>query len=133
MPIPVIRNLLDTVVNTFNPLAGTPSGSRVSIPSPVRGRLVEVGIMPTTVVTSGMTIAVSVTDNTATNTASNYVQCVTSTLGTVSSVNLYEGAVFSVTPPNVTYVNAGDGIQFTASGGNTSTIGATFYAIVRKG
>jgi len=133
MPVPDVKtNIQNTHVMTFNPVAGTPTGTRISAPSPVRGRLVEAGFVPCSLVASAMTLAVAIGDQIS-STASNFTQCITSTLGTFSSTNLFEGAICSVVPPANTYVNAGDAIQFTASGGNTSAIGATFYAIIRRG
>jgi hypothetical protein len=128
-----INPLTDIFISAFSPVAGTPTGMRISAPSPVKGRLLEAGFMPASLVASAITLAVAVSDNTVSTTASNFTQCVTSTLGTFASTNLFEGACASVVPPSPTYLNAGDAIQWTASGGNTSAIGATFYAIVRKG
>lgn len=125
-------NIQNTHAMVFNPVAGTPTGTAISVLSPVRGRIVEVGFTPCSLVASAMTLAVAVGDQTSTL-ASNFTQFVTSTLGTFSSTRLYEGAPCSVVPASNTFVNAGDAIQFTASGGNTSAIGATFYAIIRRG
>lgn len=132
MPLTKIGTLTDVTVTAFNPVAGTPTGSRISVPSPVRGTLLEAGFMPTSLVASAITMAVAIGSQVS-STASSFVQCITSTLGTFSSTNLMEGAVASVNPPSPTYVNPGDPIQFTTSGGNTSAIGATVYAIIRKG
>lgn len=132
MPLTKIGTLADVTVTAFNPVAGTPTGSRIQVPSPVRGVLLEAGFMPSSLVASAITMAVAV-GNQLSSTASSFAQCITSTLGTFSSTNLMEGAVASAIPPSETYVQAGDAIQFTTSGGNTSAIGATVYAIIRKG
>lgn len=133
MPVPDVRNNLQVIaVTAFHPTAGTPGGSRISIPAPVRGRIVEVGFMPASLVASAITMAVA-TGNQTSSTASTFAQIVTSTLGTFSSTNLFEGATASVIPATNAYVNAGDPIQFTCSGGDTSAIGATVYAIIRRG
>lgn len=132
MPIQRIANLNEAYVEAFNPVAGTPTGGRYTMVAPVRGRLIEAGFMPASLVASAMTLAVSIGNN-SDPTVSNFSQVVTSTLGTFSSVNLIEGACASVVPPSPAYVNAGDAIQFTASGGNTSAIGAVMYAIIKKG
>lgn len=133
MPYTKIQPLTDFMVQVFNPVAGTPAGSRLSLTAPFRGLLMEAGFMPASLVASAMTLAVSVGPNNVSSAAVTFTEVVTSTLGTFSSTNLYEGAVASVNPPSPTYVNAGDAIKLTASGGNTSAIGATMYAIIRKG
>lgn len=120
------------VVHATNAAAATSSGVRTNVISPVRGRLVEAGFCPAAAVTSAMTMAVAI-GNHISSTASNFVQCITSTLGTFSSVNLFEGACASVIVPSPAYVNAGGTIQWTTSGGDTAATGATFYAIIDRG
>lgn len=126
-----VGTLGDVTVNAFNPVLGTPGGTRMNILSPVRGLLLEAGFIPNSLVTSAITMAVAI-GNQVSSAASNFTQCITSTLGTFSSTNLYEGAPCSVAPPSQTYVNPGDAIQFTHSGGNTSLIGGVVYATIRK-
>src|SRR5689334_3073527 len=133
MAYTAIRNLSDILVTTFNPVAGTPTGSRINMPSNVRGQLIEAGFLPNSLVASAITLAVAINNFGVSSTASNFVQCITSTLGTFSSTVLFEGATASVTPPSPAFVNPGDVIQMTTSGGNTSAIGATMYAVIRKG
>lgn len=125
------RPVSEVTIMSFSAIAGTPGGTRMNVPSPVRGRVMECGFMPNSLVASAMTLAVAIGDQIS-STASNFTQIVTSTLGTFSSDNLFEGAIASVIPPSASYVEQGDAIQFTASGGNTSAIGATFYAIIRR-
>jgi hypothetical protein len=112
---------------------GTPTGARVCVASPVRGKLIEAGFIPNSLVASAITMAVAVNDLVSTDTASNFTQCISSALGTFSSTLLYEGAVVSVAPPSPPVVNAGDVIQFTTSGGNTSVISGTVYADIIRG
>lgn len=126
----VVRPIKDQQVSVFNPVAGTPTGSKIMLTSPKMGQLLECGFVPQSIVTSNMTLAVA-TDNMGSTLASNFVECITSTLGTFSSVNLVAGHVASVVPPSPVFVNAGDAIQFTTSGGNTSAVGAQVYAIIR--
>lgn len=133
MPVPDVKtNLQNVLVDIFNPVAGTPLGSRISAPSPVRGRIIEAGFMPSSLVASAMTMAVLTGDQTS-STASTLSQIISSTLGTFASQVLFETAICSVNPPANAYVNAGDPIQWVTSGGNTSAIGATVYAIIRRG
>ena len=133
MPVPDVKtNIQNIQVDVFNPVLGTPTGTRTNAISPVRGRLIEVGFCPNSLVASAITLAVAIGDQLS-STASNFTQCVTSTLGTFSSTVLFEGAPCSVVPPANTYVNAGDTIQWATSGGNTSAIGGTVYAIIRRG
>lgn len=133
MPVPDIRtNIQNIFVYANNAAAGTSTGVRTNATVPVRGRLVEAGFCPNSLVASAMTMAVAI-GNQLSSTASSFAQCITSTLGTFSSDNLFEGAVCSVIPPSNTYVQPGDTIQWTTSGGNAAGIGATFYAIIRRG
>ncbi len=133
MALPDVKtNLQNTAVFVTNAVAGTPTGSRISAPSPVRGRIIEVGFMPNSLVASAVTLAVLVGDQTNSQ-ASTLTQVVTSTLGTFASQVLFETAVCSVIPAADVRVNAGDPIQWVSSGGNTSAIGATMYAIIRRG
>lgn len=121
----------DLTVTIFNPLGGTPAGSKSFIPVPVRGRVMECGFVPGSLVTSGITLAVLI-GNQSSSVASNFVNVVTSTLGTFTSTQLYEGGVASVIPASPVYVNKGDGIQFVTSGGQSSTVGLTCYATIRR-
>jgi hypothetical protein len=130
MPTTRIGTINDAVLTAFNPVAGTPTGSRISIPSPMRGQLMEAGFMPASLVASAMTMAVAIGAHDSL-TISNFTNVITSTLGTFSSLNLPEGSCASVVPASPTFLNQGDAIQFTTSGGNASQIGATVYAIIR--
>jgi hypothetical protein len=124
---------LDVVqINSFNPVAGTPTGSRMNVTSHVRGRLLEVGFVPNSLVASAVTLAVAIGSNGLSSTASAFAQVVTSTLGTFASQVLQEGRVASVEVPQNTFLEIGDAIQFTTSGGNTSAIGALVYAVVER-
>jgi len=132
MPIQRIANLNEAYVEVFDATGGASTGSKVTIVAPVRGRVIEAGFSPNSLVASAVTMAVSIGDNFS-STASSFTQVVTSTLGTFSSVNLIEGGIASVVPPSPAYVNAGDAIQITTSGGNAATIGFAKYAVIRKG
>lgn len=132
MPLTSVHPLTDVLVQVFNSSAGSQTGSKMTAMSPVTGKLLAVGFMPSSLVASAMTLAVSIGDNTS-NLASNFTQVITSTLGTFSSTLLVEGAVASVAPTSNTFVKEGDAIQWVTSGGNTSAIGATVFALIRKG
>lgn len=133
MAVPDVKtNLQNVAIYIMNPVGGTPTGSRVSAPSPVRGRIIEVGFMPCSLVASATTLAVLTGDQTNSQ-ASTLTTVVTSTLGTFASQVLFETAVCSVIPASNVNVNAGDPIQWVTSGGNTSAIGTTCYAIIRRG
>ena len=132
MPVLDPSLYIDETVTVFVPLAGTPAGGiKGYIPATVRGRLLEAGYMPNSIVTSTLTMAVAV-GNQSSSAASNYSQVITSTLGSFSSVNTFEGAVCSAVPASPVYVTPGDSIQFTFSGGQSSTVGATAYAKLRR-
>jgi hypothetical protein len=134
MPLPDPKtNFRIQRVTAHHARLGTPTGARVCVAVPARGRLVEAGIIPNSLVASAITMAVAINDLVSTDTASNFVQCISSTLGTFSSTLLYEGATVSVIPPSPPIVNAGDVIQFTTSGGNTSVITGTVYADIIRG
>ena len=132
MPLTQLHPLSDAPVIGPAPTLGTPTGVRIQIAAPWRGSIQEVGFVPSSTVVSGMTLAVALSDNSPSSTASAFVQFVTSTVGTFSSVNLQEGRVASV--QNLFQMcNKGDVIQFTASGGPTSAVGGYCYAIIRRG
>ena len=122
----------DLTVTVFSPVAGTPAGAIKSyIPAPVRGRVIEAGWSPNSIVTSTLTFALAIGSQVS-SAASTFTQVITSTIGSFSSTNTYEGCVASVVPASPVYVNKGDVIQFTFSGGQSSTVGATAYAIIRR-
>lgn len=127
-----INPLIDVLVSAINPTAGSSSGSKVYLVSPVRGRLIEAGFIPHSVVTSNTTLTVKIA-NFITSTASVLTEVISSTLGTFNSVSLVEGNVQSVEPPSPAYVNIGDAVQMTTSGGQTSLVAATMYGVFRKG
>jgi len=123
---------IETTVTAFNPLAATPTASRICVPAPHRGRIVECGFMPGAAINSQMTMQVAINDQSSATASTFNVTAVTSTLGNFSSANMFEGAPCSVVPATNVFVNRGDGIQFTTSGGHSSTVGATMYAIIRR-
>lgn len=131
MPTTELHPLSEVLVQAYNGVAGSQTGSRVTAYSPVRGEIVRVGFQPSSLVASAMTLAVLVGNNIS-SVASSFTTVVTSTLGTFSSTLLYEGAVASVVPATRTFVNEGDAIQFVNSGGNTSLIGAMNFAVIRR-
>ena len=52
MPINRITNLQEAYVEVLNASAGSQTGSKVTFASPVRGQLIEVGFMPSSLVAS---------------------------------------------------------------------------------
>jgi hypothetical protein len=131
MPLTTLHPLSEVLVTAFNGVAGSQTGSRITAPSPVRGQVMNVGFMPNSLVTSAMTLAVLIGNN-ASNLASSFTTIVTSTLGTFSSTLLNEGACLTAVPPSPAYVNEGDAIQWVTSGGHTSAVGATCFAVIRR-
>ena len=113
-----------TAFNSVNALGGT----RISLASPVRGRVVECGVMPASLSASNISLAVAIGTQVS-SAASTFTQIITSTLGTVSSLQAIEGGVCSVVPPSPSYVEQGDAIQFTLSGVN---VGMSFYARIHR-
>lgn len=123
----------EQMVTAHNSIAGSTSGTKVYAVAPFRGRLTEAGFIPNSLSSAvAWTFQVDVGDNFASQTISNFTTVITSTLGTFASQATFEGALCSVVPATATYVNRGDAIRFTHSGGATSLIGATCYAIVRR-
>jgi hypothetical protein len=134
MPLPDPKtNFRIQRVTAFHRGLGTPTGARVCVAAPTRGKIIEAGFTPNSLVASAITMAVAVNDLVSTDTASNFTQVISSTLGTFSSTLLYEGATVSAVPPSPPVVNAGDVIQFTTSGGNTSVISGTCYVDILRG
>ena len=129
-------NLQVISLTTYNPNAGVSTGSRVLLASPIRGQLLEAGLVPASTNNSALTLAVAINDFNASVLASTFVQCITSTLGTFASQATFEGAICSVVPNTATFINPGGVIQFTTSGGSQTSsaaaIGATLYAIIRR-
>lgn len=136
MPIPKVgANLQRHKISVFNPTAMGSTGAigqKVAFSVPFRGTLEEVGFVPNSLVASTSTITVDVNPFNASPTASAFAQAVSSTLGSFTSQQLFEGAVASVVPASNVYLSPGDVIRFTTSG-NLSAIGAEVYAIIRRG
>ena len=127
-----INPLTDHAVEVFNPSAGSASGSHAYVVAPFRGTIQEVGGAFQTSVTSNMTMAVNVAKWT-TSTASVLTEVISSTLGAYNSVMLLAGNVFSANPASPAYVEAGDTVRITTSGGDGVTKGATIYTFFRRG
>ncbi len=102
--------------------------------APHRGRVMEVGFSPTSLSSAvAWSMQVDIGDNFSSPTASVFTTVVTSTLGTFVSQQTFEAAICSVVPVTNVFVNRGDAIRFVFSAGATSAIGATVYAVVRRG
>lgn len=111
---------------------GTSTGVSGVLAVPYRGTIREVGFTPQSLVASAVTMAVAISDNSPSSTASAFTNFVTSTVGTFSSVNLQEGRVASV--GNLSQAcKAGDTLRYTFSGGNAAAIAFSVYAILRRG
>lgn len=130
MPLTETNPVSEEHVGAFNPTAMISTGAITTLISPIRGRIVEVGFSPNSLVASTTTITVHTDDHALTT--SNLVQVVSSTLGSFSSAVLYQGATASVIPATNAYVNRGSAIQITTSG-NLAAVGAYVYAIIRRG
>src|SRR5262245_22794957 len=127
-------NLPTTVLHVFHPLGGTPAGARACVSSPFRGRLIEAGFTPVNSnLTSETRLSLAVANFNASPLASTFVQQITSTLGTFSSTGTFEGATCSVVPATNVFINPGDVIQFTTSGGQSSTVALNCYAVILRG
>ncbi len=131
MPYSDPNTIQDETVAVLNPSVGSASGSKTYLPVRTRGKLMAVGFHPHSLVTSAITMAVSVGDNSS-NLASNFTQVITSTLGSFSSTLTVEGARLEVIPPSDIYVKEGDCLQITTSGGQSSLVAGTVYAVIRR-
>lgn len=131
MALTRITTLLDMMQTTFNPSAGSASGSSITIPFPARARVTEVGFSPKTAIASDTTMRVQI-GQFVSSTASVLTEIISSTLGTFDSNMLIAGAIASASPPSPSFGNVGDYLLVTTSGGNGVTIGATVYANFRR-
>ncbi len=123
----------EQMVNTFVSNAGSTTGSKGYMVAPFRGKITEVGFMPSSLSSAvAWTFQVDIGDNFSSQTVSNFTTVVSSTLGTFTSQQTFEGAICSVIPTTQAFVNRGDAIRCINSGGATSVIGATVYAVVRR-
>lgn len=127
-----IVNLLEQTEAAFNPTAASASGSNMYFTAPFRGQFMEAGFTPRAAIGSDMTLAVAI-GKFITSTASLMSEVITSTLGSFNSVQIVAGNTFSAQPPSPAYVDAGDLVRVTTSGGNTSLTGATVFATFRRG
>ena len=134
MPLKQLGPFFDYYINAYSPSALASTGAVMEVPVPFRGRVMEVGVCPVAnSCTSALTLQVVIGDNTSAIASSfSATPIVTSGTGTFSSVNLVEGAVCSVLLGGSQFVNRGDVLQFTTSGGQSAAMGAQVYAIIRK-
>jgi len=124
----------EQMVTGFSSTAGSQTGGgKVYVVAPFRGRLVEAGFMPNSLSSAvAWTLQVDVGDNFSSPLASVFTTVISSTLGTFVSQQTFEAAICSVVPATNIFVNRGDAIRLTCSGGATSAIGATVYALLRR-
>lgn len=127
-----IGNLTEVMVSAFNPSAGSASGSNAYIVAPFRAQVTEGGFTPQGTIASNMTLAMAIVKSIS-STASLVTEIVASTVaGTLSSLTLVPGQVASVGVPSPSYVDAGDLVRITTSGGNGVTLGATVFANFKR-
>ncbi len=122
----------EQTVTGFSSTAGSQTGGvKHYLVAPFRGRVLECGFIPTSSAAVGWNFQVDTGDNFASALVSNFTTIISSTLASYGVIP--EGQCASALPPSLAYVNRGDAIRFTHSGGATSVIGATVYAVVRRG
>jgi hypothetical protein len=127
-----IVNLNEQMVQVFNPSAGSASGSNAYITAPFRAQVTEGGFTPQGTIASNMTIAMAIVKSIS-STASVVSEIAASNVaGVFSSLMLVPGQIASVLVPSPSYVDAGDLVRLTTSGGNGVTLGATVYTIFKK-
>ena len=141
MPLPTQRPLGSFTVQTFASNAGTSTGKL--LPPVVvqrRSQIIECGYAPDSLMQAATVMSLAVTlysgglagasTQAIASTAVGFSFTSTSTApGTVHS--LEHGAVYSAVPPSPVYVQPGDALGFTTSGGNASGIGITCYAVLK--
>ncbi len=121
----------DAVVTGFCSNALASAGADAVILMPYRAHVMECGFIPQGAsVTSATTMAVSLASNVVTS--ATFVSLITSGLGTFASGVLAVGAVASVILSGTTILPKGASLKFTMSGGQSATIAAQVYAIVRR-
>jgi hypothetical protein len=141
MPLPTPRTLGDFKVEMFSSNGGASTGI---LHRPVvvqkRSRVIECGYSPDSLMAAAtvMSLAVILYSGGASGASTQLIAStaagfsVTSTSTAPGAVHSLEhGQVYSAVPPSPAYVNAGDALGFVTSGGNSSAIGITCYAILR--
>lgn len=121
MPLPIPHPLNEVVVYAFSPsVGGTPIAARAV--SPVRGKVIKTGsVLYAAITTADATVAVAI--NGAAVTGGGF---------TIPQASSAAGDVASAVPTAANNINEGDQISFTPSGASGTTVGANFYAIIRK-
>lgn len=121
MPLPNPHPLNEVVVYAFSPsVGGTPIAARAV--SPVRGKVIKTGsVLYGAITTADAAVAVAINGT-----------AVTSGGFTITQSGSAAGDVDEGYPTAANAINEGDQISFTPSGASGTTIGANFYAIIRK-
>lgn len=121
MALPNPRPLNEVVVYAFSPsVGGTPIVARAV--SPVRGKVVKTGsVIYGAITTADAAIAVAINGT-----------AVTGGGFTITQSGSAAGDVDEAYPTAANSINEGEQISFTPSGASGTTIGANFYAIIRK-
>lgn len=121
----------DGIVTGFCSNGLASGGANAEIVVPYRSHIMECGFVPQGAsATSAMTMAVTVASNVVAS--GTFVSLITSGTGTFASGVLAEGAVASVSLSGSTILPKGASIKYTLSGGQSATIAAQVYAIVRR-
>ncbi len=121
----------DAVVTGFCSNGLASAGADAIVVIPYRAHIMECGFAAQGAsVTSTTTMAVLLASNVVTSTT--FVSLITSGTGTFASGVLAVGAVASVVLTGSTIVPKGASLKFTMSGGQSATIGAQVYAIIRR-
>ena len=135
MPLKQLGPFFDYYVNGYSRSALASAGATTEVIVPFRGIVKEVGFSPVAnSATSTMTLQVLVGDNSSAiiSAYNSTTPLLTSTNGTfLSATGIIEGQCYSATVNG--FVNRGDVLQFTTSGGQDGTMGAQVYAIIRRG
>ncbi len=142
MPLPIPRVLGDYKVETFSSNGGASTSIlHRPVEIPRRSRIIECGYSPDSLTAAATVMSLAVvlysggagagaSTTAIASTAAGFSVTSTSTApGAVHS--LEHGAVYSAVPPTNVIIQAGDALGFITSGGNSSAIGMTCYAVLR--
>ncbi len=140
MPLPTPRITSDYTLTAFTSNGGASTSITTSpIVVPRRSKVIEVGYSPNSLTAAATVISIATILFNGTTGASTQLiastaagMAYTSTSTAPGAVHSLErGGVFSAIPPSPIIVNGGDALAWTTSGGNSSAIGMTCYAVLR--
>ena len=130
MTLPVNHALSEhTVFCSTNSIASTPLACLTR--SPCRGTIVKLGGVSHGIFTTDCSVAVVIIPSVAGGTAPGGGTAITGSPLILTAANSAAGTSNTMVPTGANLVNEDDLIMFTPSGSTGTTIGGTFYAVIR--